>query len=77
MQLLRIVGKGKAHRCAPLPAIVCGKSEYTKGGTPLMAIEIMNDQGEFVPWEFADQSVKTEIEWALINGAPVTVMEVN
>jgi hypothetical protein len=40
-------------------------------------IEIQNDQGEFVPWEFADQSVKTEIEWALINGAPVTVLEVN
>jgi hypothetical protein len=37
-------------------------------------IEIANDNGEFVPWEFADASVKLEIEWALMNGAPVTVI---
>lgn len=40
-----------------------------------MAIEIQNDNGEFVPWEFADVSVKIEIEWAILNGEkpiPVT-----
>jgi hypothetical protein len=37
-------------------------------GEVAMAIEIQNDQGEFVPWEFADESVKFDIEWALMNG---------
>jgi hypothetical protein len=39
-----------------------------------MAIEIQNDNGEFVPWEFADADIKLEIEWALMNGAPVKVL---
>lgn len=30
-------------------------------------IEVQNDQGEFVPWDFIDPSVRIEIEWALIN----------
>lgn len=40
-----------------------------------MAIEVMNDQGEFVPWEFADEGVKIDVEWAIMNGAPVIVLE--
>jgi hypothetical protein len=39
-------------------------------GEVVVAIEIQNDQGEFVPWEFADESVKFDIEWALMNGEP-------
>lgn len=33
-----------------------------------MAIEIQNDQGEFVSWEFADADIKVDIEWAILNG---------
>jgi hypothetical protein len=40
-------------------------------------IEIANDNGEFVPFEFIDPAVRIELEWALMNGAPVTVLEVN
>jgi hypothetical protein len=39
-------------------------------------IEIMNDNGEFVPWEFVDADIKVDIEWALINGAPVIALEI-
>lgn len=31
-------------------------------------IEIQNDQGEFVPWEFADECDKIAIEWDIMNG---------
>jgi hypothetical protein len=37
-------------------------------------IEIQNDNGEFVPWEFADNSVKIEIEWAILNGEKPTAL---
>jgi hypothetical protein len=30
-------------------------------------IEVQNDQGEFVPFEFIDASVRIDIEWALMN----------
>ena len=33
-----------------------------------MALEIQNDQGEFVPWEFVDADIKFDIEWAILNG---------
>jgi hypothetical protein len=33
-----------------------------------MAIEIQNDQGEFVPWEFADADIKLDIELAIMVG---------
>jgi hypothetical protein len=37
-----------------------------------MSLEVkINDS--FVPFEFAPQSVKTDIEWALMNNAPFTV----
>jgi hypothetical protein len=31
-------------------------------------IEVQNDQGEFVPWEFVDADIKLDIEWAILNG---------
>lgn len=37
-----------------------------------MSLEVkINDS--FVPFEFAPQSVKTDIEWALMNNAEITV----
>ena len=37
-------------------------------------IEVQNDQGEFVPFEFIDPEIRIELEWALMNGAPVTLI---
>lgn len=31
-------------------------------------LEILNDNGEYVPWEFADADIKLDIEWAILNG---------
>ena len=38
-----------------------------------MSLEIKNENGEFVPFQFADNSVKLDLEWALMDISNVEI----
>ena len=40
-------------------------------------IEIQNETGEWVPWDFADADAKIDIEWAILNGENGKVVKEN
>ena len=72
MQLLWTLGKEEDDGCSPHLAGLCRQCKWKGGST---VIEIANDNGEFVPWEFADADIKVDIEWAIFNGEKPIVID--